>query len=164
MKKFNKYKSNKIKFSCLNSELLASRGFTLIELLIVIAIIGILSTLVMTNVVAVRQRARDGQRKADLRQLQSALELYRSDNGTYPGSPLPTCGSPLTSGGTTYIQKIPCDPVNNGEYVYSYTSTGTTYTLVACLENVNDPQRDPNDNRAYCTGNQTDWSFTLTNP
>ena len=55
------------------------KGFTLVELLIVVAIIGILSTLLMANFIGVRQRARDAQRKADLRQIQSALELYRSD-------------------------------------------------------------------------------------
>src|SRR5438045_4975974 len=91
------------------------KGFTLIELLIVIVIIGVLSTLVTANLIGVRQRARDGQRKADLRQLQSALELYRSDNGSYPAS-LPACGSPLNLGSSVYMQKIPCDPTNTGQY------------------------------------------------
>ena len=60
------------------------KGFTLVELLIVIAIIGVLSALLMANFIGVRQRARDAQRKSDLRQMQSALELYRSDLGLYP--------------------------------------------------------------------------------
>ncbi|MDP2672104.1 MAG: type II secretion system protein, partial [Candidatus Daviesbacteria bacterium] len=51
------------------------RGFTLIELLVAIAIIGILSSFLLSNFVGVRQRARDGVRKSDLRQIQSALEL-----------------------------------------------------------------------------------------
>lgn len=62
------------------------KGFTLIELLIVIAIIGVLATLLMVNFIGVRQRARDAQRKSDLRQIQSALEIYRSDQGSYPAS------------------------------------------------------------------------------
>jgi general secretion pathway protein G len=140
-------------------------GFTLIELLIVVAIIGILTTLVLANLIGVRQRARDAQRKADLRQLQSALELYRADVGSYPTSPLPACGSALTSGGSTYMQKIPCDPLNTGQYVYTYTSsTGTTYTIVDCLENVNDPQKDSSNDSTHCTGGSTNWSFTVTNP
>lgn len=128
------------------------RGFTLIELLIVIGIIGILATLLMANFIGVRQRARDAQRKSDLRQMQAALELYRSDIGSYPlsyGTRLnavncPTSSSLQNSGGTvTYMQLIPCDP--NGLSVYNsgnyyYTSDGNTYTLAACLENNNDSQ------------------------
>ena len=89
-----------------------TRGFTLIELLVAISIIGVLSSFLLANFVGVRQRARDGVRKSDLRQIQSALELYRSDKGTYPSS-LPPCGSPLQDTSTppvVYMQKIPCDP------------------------------------------------------
>src|SRR6476660_8938524 len=62
------------------------RGFTLTELLVVIAIIAILSTFSISNFLTVRSRARDAQRKVDLKQLQSSLELYRSDQGAYPAS------------------------------------------------------------------------------
>src|SRR5690348_7093470 len=86
------------------------KGFTLVELLIVIAIIGILSTLLMTNFIGVRQRARDAQRKADVRQIQSALELYRADNGSYPAAAgsnglSTTCPTPqpFTNNNTTYM-------------------------------------------------------------
>lgn len=142
------------------------KGFTLIELLIVIAIIGVLATLLMVNFVGVRQRARDAQRKSDLRQLQSAMEIYRSDNSSYPLSPLGNCGSPLTAiinGKTiTYMSKIPCDP--NGSTSYYYWSDGTTYKLGACLENIGDSQKDTGNSNVYgCTGT-TNWSFTLTNP
>ncbi len=124
----------------------SNAGFTLIELLIVIAIIGILSTLLMTNFIGIRQRARDAQRKSDVRQIQSALELYRSDTGTYPpeggtnrlnSAACPTPSS-FTYSGSTYMQKIPCDPLGNTYYhvgSYYYDTTGTTYTLAACLEN-----------------------------
>ena len=127
------------------------KGFTLIELLIVIAIIGVLATLLMVNFVGVRERARDAQRKSDLRQIQSALELYRADQGVYPVSgsgngnfPI-TCGNPLvsTDGAITYMTKIPCDPFgadyyNTGNYFYQ--SGGSTYNIQACLENAGDKQ------------------------
>lgn len=140
-----------------------NKGFSLIELLIVMAIIGVLATLITANFAGVRNKTRDAQRKADLKQLQLALETYRTDQGAYPNS-LAACGSALTSGGTTYIQKIPCDPLNTGQNIYRYSSTGTAYTLIACLENTNDSQKDTTNNATYCTGGTTNWSYTLTNP
>ena len=150
-------------FSFLNSHFSTPSGFTLIELLLVIAIIGILATFSLANFLTVKQRARDAQRKSDLHQIQSALELYRTDAGSYPNA-LPACGSPLTYTGSTYLQKIPCDPLNTGQSVYTYNSSGTTYSLVACLENTNDSQKDPTNDVTYCTGGTTNWSYTVTNP
>lgn len=123
-----------------------NKGFTLIELLIVISIIGVLSTLLMNNFIGIRQRARDGKRKADISQIQAALEQYRSDQGAYPTSLTP-CGTSLLSpdGTVTYIQKISCDPSSDNSSYYNsgnyyYTSSGATYTLAACLENTADSQ------------------------
>lgn len=149
----------KKKLSTLNSQFSTLRGFTLIELLIVLAIIGILTSFLMVNFIGAKARARDAQRKSDLRQIQSALELYRADQGQYPAAPLPACGTSLTANGTTYMQKIPCDPLTSA--AYSYTTTGTTYTLVACLENSNDSQKDATNN-PVCTGGTA--SYTVTNP
>lgn len=63
-------------------------GFTLVELLIVISIIGILSSITVVSVGSVRQMARDSKRLADIKQLQTALELYFNRVGGYP-TPLP---------------------------------------------------------------------------
>lgn len=142
------------------------RGFTLIELLIVVAIIGILSTLIMVNFIGIRQRARDAQRKSNLRQIQSALELYRSDIGSYPAASLANCGTSLGNSPTCttiYMQKIPDDPLNSGQYVYTYLPSGSTFYLYSCLENINDSQKDTSNNSVYCDGS-TNWSFTLQSP
>ena len=140
-----------------------SAGFTLIELLVAISIIGVLSSFLLANFVGVRQRARDGVRKSDLRQIQSALELYRSDQSTYPNSPLPSCGSSLTAGNTTYMQKIPCDPSTSASYTYSVGSGNTTYSIFACLENGNDAQVDIPKVNCFQPSSTT-WKYTLQNP
>ncbi len=155
----------------------SQKGFTLIELLIVVAIIGILAALLMTNFVGVRERARDAQRKSDIRQLQSALELYRSDNGTYPQTnagvyklntvDCPTPGG-LTYNGTTYMKKIPCDPTGISSYNtgnYYYTSDGSTYTLAACIENTNDTDKNITTSAPIGSSGCTTGSyFELQNP
>lgn len=146
-------------------------GFTLIELLVVISIISILASLLLANFVGVRQRGRDAQRKSDLRQVQSALELYRSDNGKYPSGPF-GCGTPITddTGNTTYMKKMPCDPLTKLPYTYNYNDTTFTYVLYACLENDGDTESDKNQDRTPnlqpdCTGaDKTNVSFTLENP
>lgn len=154
------------------------KGFTLIELLVVIAIMSILASVLYGNFVSVRQRARDAQRKADLRRIQSDIEVYRSDKGYYPlESALSSCGGSFVEGSTMYIRKIPCDPlpdpVSSNRYVYAPT-TGcdntatlcTTYSIYACLENRNDPDIDVDGVSAKinCSGSTTRWKFTVLSP
>ncbi len=59
------------------------KGFTLIELLVVIAIIGLLATLAVVALTSARQKSRDSKRVADMKQLQTAMELMFSANNTY---------------------------------------------------------------------------------
>ena len=59
-------------------------GFTIIELLIVIAIIGILAGLVLTNFQGSQAKARDTQRKARINSIQTKLEEYYANNDGYP--------------------------------------------------------------------------------
>ena len=151
-------KHSKSQASVVNCQL-SRRGFTLIELLVVVSIISILASLLIANFVGIRQRGRDAQRKSDLRQVQTALELYRADNGTYPVS-LSACGSPFTYNSTTYMQKLPCDPLQETDYTFS--SDGIIYTIYACLENDNDSDRD-NTTQPGCTA-VTNNSFTVANP
>ena len=58
-------------------------GFTIIELLIVIAIIGILATLVLTNFQGAQAKGRDTVRKNDINSLYQKLEEYYNENGSY---------------------------------------------------------------------------------
>lgn len=67
------------------------KGFTLIELLVVIAIIGLLSTLAVIALNNARKKSRDAKRVADIKQVQTALEMYFNDKNAYP-----TCASGAT--------------------------------------------------------------------
>ena len=63
------------------------KGFTLIEILVVIAIIGILSSVGLTAYTATQRNSRDARRKTDLETLRQTLELYKSTNSVYPNNP-----------------------------------------------------------------------------
>lgn len=121
------------------------KGFTLIELLVVIAIIGLLSTLAVVALGSARVKARDAKRLSDLKQVQTALELYYTQNSGYPTAVSSTLGSAgfqcLDAGGfnstggcdaDAYMGQIPSDP-SNGAFVYDSTAS-STYTITATLE------------------------------
>lgn len=124
------------------------KGFTLIEMLIVIAIIGILSSVVLVGLGPVQRRGRDARRQSDLRQTQNALELYFNKCGHYPGSS--DCDSPIGSpswsgmtnaliGASIGINQIPKDPSPTQDYAYETNDSGTGYVLMATLEDANNP-------------------------
>lgn len=111
------------------------RGFTLIEILVTISIIALLTMVGLTNFKVANQKARDGRRQGDLEQIKAALELYRTDAGSYPanGAWLVPNGS-LVYSGTTYMQNIPDDPISSRSYYYRTPDAGETYRLCAALE------------------------------
>lgn len=107
-------------------------GFTLIELLIAISIIAILSTVGFTVYTQGQILARDAKRKADLKQIQTALNLYYQDFKSYPNTlgnncsanaggftvctstASPSAQQPWINGVTTnYIDVLPVDPLSN---------------------------------------------------
>lgn len=119
-----------------------AKGFTLIELLVVIAIIGLLSTLAVVSLNNARQKSRDAKRVADIKQVQTALELHYADQNGYAveGAAValgdannkcldedgPTSGfvAACDAGGTTYMGQVPKNPTPalSGSPNYSYIS------------------------------------------
>ena len=61
-----------------------NRGFALLELLVVIAIIGILSAIVIASLNDSRRKSRNVSVVEQVHQYHKALELYYSNNGSYP--------------------------------------------------------------------------------
>lgn len=70
---------------------LARRGFTLIEILLVIAVIGILSTLMFSLFKAAKNGNNKAKARGEIQGLSMACEVYRKTYGDYP------CGSSKAS-------------------------------------------------------------------
>jgi type II secretion system protein G len=124
----------------LNNFSYMKKGFTLLELMIAIVILGVLATLIAGNFLTSLKKGRDAKRKADLEQIQRALEMYYEDKKVYPTSL--SFGGQLTDSvsGKIYMQKLPNDPSSGMNYRYCVNSatSPTKYQLYAKLENTQD--------------------------
>lgn len=121
------------------------KGFTLIELLVVVAIIGLLSTLSILALNTARARARDAKRVADVKQIQTALEMYYNDAGVYPSAATP--GSTISYSGSVFLKSVPTPPttidgtgcvsLSGTQPAYTYAMTGvgaaSSYTMQYCI-------------------------------
>jgi len=60
------------------------KGFSLIELMVVIVILGLLATFLLPKIINRPDEARITKVKSDIKTIESALKLYKLDNGIYP--------------------------------------------------------------------------------
>ena len=93
------------------------RGFTLLEIMVVVAIIAILSTVVVLNLVGKTHEASVARAKGDIQALTSALQLYKLDNFSYPTTQqgLESLqqrpdGNPPAPNWKRYVDRLPKDP------------------------------------------------------
>lgn len=94
-------------------------GFSIIELLAVLAVLGIVSALVVPQLIMAYERSRQRRSIADLRSIAVANGTYRVDNNLYAGS-FPDL-SPV------FMNPVP--PVDAWGTAWSYTGGGATYTV-----------------------------------
>jgi general secretion pathway protein G len=108
-----------------------SAGFTLLELMVVIVIIGLLSTVVVLNVLPSRDQALVEKARADIALIEQALDLYRLDNLTYPSAadglaallaPPAGLADPRRYRTGGYVRRLPDDPWGNS---YQYANPGS---------------------------------------
>ena len=91
----------------------------------------------MVSLQNARKSARDAKRIADVKQMQTALELYFNDWQTYPTT---LTGSTTIASGTVYMVTIPTVPTpadgtcsSSNVYTYAQKDTGASYVIKFCL-------------------------------
>ena len=105
-----------------------NQGFTLIELMVVIIILGILAMWVAPKIMSRPGEAKQVKARLDIQNLETALKLYKLDNGPYPSTEqglqalveMPEAGTvpkKWKKGGYLEKGRVPKDPWGN-EYVY----------------------------------------------
>lgn len=134
-----------------------AKGFTLIELLIVIAIIGVLATIIIGSLNGARARARDAQRLSDIKAIATAIALFQSDHQGEVPAPAPYGGVPgsgekIGVGGNIdaalapYLTHVPKDPLHDGTtYFYAYDPEHCMNTVTCQVS----PTCDVNDENQY---------------
>ena len=94
-------------------------GVTLVEMMVVIVIIGLVTAIVVINVLPAQDTARIEKARADIRLIEQALELYRLDYSRYPSMDLGLAAliePPAEDAGAgaaardPYIRRLPDDP------------------------------------------------------
>jgi general secretion pathway protein G len=107
---------------------LSRGGFTLIEIMVVLVILGILVGFVGVKIMGKPEEARRMKARVQIDSLETALKLYKLDNGVYPTTEQglqalvepPTVGqlpNAWRKGGYLEKGKLPKDPWGN-DYVY----------------------------------------------
>jgi len=122
-------------------KLTESSGFTLIEIMVVIVILGILAGLLVPRIIGRPEEAKQLKAKIQIEGLETALRLYKLDNGNYPDTEQgmqalvekPETGQlagKWRKGGYLEKGKVPLDPWGN-EFVYLSPGMHGDYDIIS---------------------------------
>ncbi len=149
-------------------------GFSLLELMYIVIIGSILlgATVLILRPSDLRARARDENRLSDISSLERAFGEYFLSNESYPGdadylyvstslpegaiSPLFNVQSGwIKTNMSSYLTKLPVDPINDATYNYSYMQSGSTFEINAVMEYLTEYSQNDggDDSNVYEVGN-----------
>ena len=117
------------------------KGFTLIELLVVIAMIAVLASAVFVVLGPARKKSRDAKRRADFKQINTAMEVCYNETSCAGDDqyPVPGSGANALSAIGNIIVAVPRDPVDTSPYQYTWTAGATSfYCLYTKAESLTD--------------------------
>lgn len=106
------------------------RGFTLIELVVVITILGVLVAIAVPTVGGYVDDAKKKGAKADAKNIQTALIMYKSENGAYPAS---TNDYPTFRGYLSSYISLPSEE-GKANFDFQSYSTGGTHGFYALIK------------------------------
>jgi len=118
-----------------------NRGFTLIELMVVVIILGILALYIGPKIMGEPEKAKRVKAKMDIATLETALKMYKLDNGVYPSTEqgllslveMPETGvvpKNWRKGGYIEKNRVPKDPWGN-EFVYISPGVHGDFDLIS---------------------------------
>ena len=116
-------------------------GFTLIELLVVIVVLGLLAGMIAPKIMGRTDDAKIVKAKGDIKGLETALDMYKLDNGNYPDTEqglIALVEKPETGkiprnwrkGGYLKKGKVPKDPWQS-DYVYISPGAHSDYDIIS---------------------------------
>ncbi|MBM4146090.1 MAG: type II secretion system protein GspG [Nitrospira sp.] len=105
-----------------------NKGFTLLEIIVVVFILSLLAAIVAPKIIGRTDDARIAEGKVQIKNFETALKLFKLDNGFYPATEQglaslvekPTVGQipqKYREGGYLEQRRIPADPWGN-PYIY----------------------------------------------
>ena len=104
----------------------AQKGMTLLEIMIVVAILGLLATVVVSNLMGSLDNAKINITRTKISQVESAVKRYYLDFSNYPDS-MKDLVNP-GSGRPPYVKKAPKDDWNR-ELIYKRSSGDTPFVI-----------------------------------